>query len=128
MEELVGRTQRGGEMSDANERIDPWRCYADAEDFFSLRGSIVMKLTTEAAIGVCERAAERGLLISRVEGGIWRHPGFEARVDCIWDGAEPPLDTTTAHENNMAAIEFIRSELPVHDTFIITSLPIRGRG
>jgi len=114
-------------MSNANDRIDPWKRYADAEDFFSLHGNIVMKLTPEAAIEVCERAAKRGLLVSRIEGGIWRNPGFEARIDCIWDGAEPPLDAKAAHANNLTAIEFIRSELPEHDTFIITMLPITGR-
>ncbi|RKP43277.1 colicin immunity protein [Trinickia fusca] len=101
--------------------------YEEAEDFFALQGSIVMKLTTEAAIGVCEQAAQRGLLVSRIEGGIWHNPGFEARIDCIWDGGDPPLDVQAAHENNLAAIEFIRSELPEHDAFIITSLPIAGR-
>jgi len=83
-------------MSDTNEHIDSWTRYAEAGDFFSLRGSIVMKLTTEAAVGACEQAAQQGLLISRIEGGIWHTPGFEARIDCIWDGAEPPLDVCGA--------------------------------
>jgi hypothetical protein len=114
-------------MSNAKEGIDPWTRYADPEDFFELYGSIVMILTTEAAIDVCQRAAWRGLLVSRIEGGIWHNPGFEARIDCIWDGGEPPLDTQAAHKNNLAAIEFIRSKLPEHDSFVISSLPITGR-
>jgi hypothetical protein len=107
--------------------VDRSTRYSNPEDFFTLNGSVIMKLTTEAAIGVCERAAQRGMLVSRIEGGIWWSPGFEARIDCIWDGAEPPLDMQAAHENNLMAIGFIRSELPEHDAFIITSLPITGR-
>ncbi|WP_244102159.1 hypothetical protein [Burkholderia ambifaria] len=72
--------------------IDRSRVYDSADDFFSLDGSIVMKLSTEAAIAVCEQAAQHGLVVARIEGGIWHFPGFEARLDCIWDGADPPID------------------------------------
>lgn len=64
--------------------IDHHRVYDSSNDFFSLAGSIVMKLTAEAAIAVCEQAAEHGVVVARIEGGIWRNPGFEARVDCIF--------------------------------------------
>ena len=106
--------------------IDRTRRYSDSNDYFSLEGSIVMKLSTEAAISVCIVAAERGFVVSRIEGGIWHDPGFEARIDCIWDGAEPPIDSDLAHKNNLLAIEFIHSESPEHDTFIITAPSITG--
>jgi Colicin-E5 Imm protein len=85
-----------------------------------------MKLTTEAAIAVCEQAANHGLLVARIEGGIWHSPGFEARVDCIWDGADPPIDGDAARKNNLDAVQFILSEQLEHDTFIITSPPVTG--
>ncbi|MEM5370059.1 colicin immunity protein [Paraburkholderia azotifigens] len=106
--------------------IDRTKRYTDANDYFSLGGSIVMKLSTEAAIAVCTEAAKHGFVVSRIEGGIWHNPGFEARIDCIWDGAEPPIDSKTAHTNNLVAIEFIHSESAEHDTFIITAPSIKG--
>jgi len=72
--------------------IDRTKRYVDASDYFSHNGSIVMKLSTEAAIAVCAEASKRGFVVSHIEGGIWHNPGFEARIDCIWDGAEPPID------------------------------------
>lgn len=109
-----------------NTLVDRSKRYTDPEEFFALHGSVVMKLSPEAAIAVCEQAAHRGLLVARIEGGIWHNPKFEARIDCIWDGADPPLDAEAAHVNNLSAIEFIRSELPEHSAFIITAPPITG--
>ncbi|WP_319001729.1 colicin immunity protein [Burkholderia cenocepacia] len=106
--------------------IDHHRVYDSSDDFFLLAGSIVMKLTTEAAIDVCERAAQQGLVVARIEGGIWRNPGFEARVDCIWDGADPPVDLDAAEQNNQRAAEFIRSESPPHDVFVVTAPSMTG--
>ncbi|GAB2915219.1 hypothetical protein GCM10027093_62280 [Paraburkholderia jirisanensis] len=106
--------------------VDWSKRYADADDYFSLHGNVVMKLTTQAAIAVCEQAAKRGLLVVRIEGGIWHSHGFEARVDCIWDGADPPIDIDAAHKNNLEAIQFILSEPSEYDTFIVTSPPITG--
>ncbi|MDR0244132.1 MAG: colicin immunity protein [Burkholderia sp.] len=85
-----------------------------------------MKLSPEAAIAVCEQAARRGRLVARIEGGIWHNSQFEARIDCIWDGVDPPVDVKAAHENNLLAIEFIREEIPQHGAFIISALPITG--
>ncbi|MEB2502301.1 colicin immunity protein [Burkholderia anthinoferrum] len=112
------------EMNTMN--IDHHRVYDSSNDFFSLAGSIVMKLTAEAAIAVCEQAAKHGVVVARIEGGIWRNPGFEARVDCIWDGADPPIDLDTAQRNNKRAAEFIRSESPPHDVFLVTAPPMTG--
>jgi len=72
-------------------KIDLQRRFDSPNDFFELGGSVVMKLSADAAIAVCERAAQHGLVVVRVEGGIWHSPGFEARLDCIWDGADPPV-------------------------------------
>jgi hypothetical protein len=106
--------------------FDHSRVYDSSEDFFALDGSCVMMLTTKAAIESCERAAECGFLVARVEGGIWRNPGFEARLDCIWDGLNPPVDRDTAEENNHIAAVFILSESAVHDVFVLTAPPITG--
>ena len=109
-------------------KIDRQRRYDSADDFFSLGGSIVMKLSTNAAIEVCLRAAQHGLVVARIEGGIWHAPGFEARIDCIWDGDDPPVGVGVAEENNLAAAEFIRSETRGHDVFIVTAPRITGQG
>ena len=102
-------------------KIDRRRLYTLSDDFFSLGGSVIMKLSSEAAVQVCEQAANYGLVVSRVEGGIWHFPGFEARIDCIWDGDDPPVDAARAKTNNAVAANFIRSESVVHDAFIITA-------
>lgn len=85
-----------------------------------------MKLSANAAIAVCERASQHGLVIARIEGGIWHTPGFEARLDCIWDGVEPPVDIGAAERNNLAAAEFIRSESEAHDVFVVTAPRLTG--
>jgi hypothetical protein len=106
--------------------VDHGRLYDAAEDFFDLKGSVVMKLTPAAAIEVCKEAARRGLVVARIEGGIWHNPGFEARLDCIWDGADPPLDRQEAEANNVLAAEFVRSESGIHGAFILTAPPLEG--
>jgi len=97
-----------------------------AEEFFRLGGSVVMKLSPSAAIGVCSKAVERGLVIARIEGGIWRAPEFEARLDCIWDGADPPIEKEAARRNNQLAVEFIKAEMRNHNAFILTAPPLTG--
>jgi hypothetical protein len=87
--------------------IDFQRHCDSSDDFFSLGGSVVMKLSVDAAIAFCEQAGQLGLVIARVEGGIWHFPGFEARLDCIWDGVDPPIDASTAEKNNLTAAEFV---------------------
>ena len=102
-------------------KIDLQRRYDSADDFFSIGGSVLMKMSGDAAIAVCERATARGLVIARIEGGIWHSPGFEARLDCIWDGGDPPVGLGVAEENNLAAAEFIRSESDKHNVFVLTA-------
>lgn len=106
--------------------LDRTKLYSSAMDFFTLKGSVVMKLTPDAARDVCEHAVESGFVIARVEGGIWHFPGFEARLDCIWDGVSPPVDFYGARRNNIAAADFIREERAVHDAFIITAPSLSG--
>ena len=100
--------------------------YESPNDFFDLQGSVVMRLSPQAAIGVCARAAAEGLVVARIEGGIWLNPGFESRLDCIWDGADPPLTEAAAHTNNLLAAKFIQDQAGVHSAFILTAPPISG--
>lgn len=106
--------------------IDLRKLYTSSGEYFALHGSVKMKLSTEAALAVCAEAAERGFVVTRIEGGVWHKPGFEARLDCIWDGAEPPLSLDVAQENNLAAVDFIRSEQEEHDVFVLTTPSITG--
>ncbi|SDR49199.1 Colicin-E5 Imm protein [Paraburkholderia fungorum] len=83
--------------------IDLQRLYVSPNDFFELGGSVVMKVSAEAAVAIFISAAEHGLGVARVEGGIWHAPGFKARSDCIWDGADPPVSQDVAEVKNLAA-------------------------
>ena len=100
--------------------------YDSPNDFFQLKGSVWMRLTPTAAAQVCAEAAKNGSVVARVEGGIWHDPGFEARGDCIWDGIDPPVDSSKAEANNVQAANFIRSEAKRHSAFILTAPPLTG--
>ena len=102
------------------------RLYTEARDFYELDGSVVMKLSPLAALNVCRTAANHGLIVARIEGGIWHDPGFEARYDSIWDGADPPLGVEVAVVNNNAAAEFVEGQSQTHSAFILTTPPITG--
>lgn len=102
------------------------RLYDDAEDFFSLNGSVSMRLTPEAAVEVCLSSAGQGLVVACLEGGVWQNPGFMSRLDCIWDGAEPPISAEAAQENNYKAAAFVKKMSGEHDVFILTAPPITG--
>jgi len=105
---------------------DPGKLYDSSIDFFTLEGNVVMTLTPIAAIGACKEAVKHRVIVVRIEGGIWHNPGFEHRYDCIWDGDDPPIDEDGAHQNNLLAVEFIESEMDIHDVFILTTAPITG--
>lgn len=106
-------------------KFDIRKYYDSADDFFNLEGSVCMKLTREAAIQVCLEAIKHNQLVMRIEGGIRHFPNlFEARLDCIWDGKDPPIDKDSARGNNLRAADFIREEDAIHDAFIITSSSI----
>lgn len=107
-----------------NYEID--KIYDDADEYFAHQGVSSMRLTRGAAQHVCERALAYGLLIVRIEGGIWRNPDFEARLDCIWDGLDPPVSVELANENNGRAFAFIVSCATIHDVFVITTAPLTG--
>jgi hypothetical protein len=102
------------------------KLYSDANDFYALSGNNVMKLSPSAAIAVCRTAANNGLVIARVEGGIWLSPGFEARLDCIWNGADPPISVEAADRNNLIAGDFILQQGVAHTAFILTAAPLAG--
>jgi Colicin-E5 Imm protein len=106
--------------------FDRNKLYDSPENFFSAQGSGVMKLTPAAAIKVCLSASTRGLLVARIEGGLWHNPGFEARTDCIWDGVDPPVNTATATKNDVDAAEFVREEGSEHNCFVVTAPPVDG--
>ncbi len=101
--------------------IDHQQRYDSSDDFFNLGGSVVMKVSADAAVAICERAAQRGLVLARIEGGVWQALGFEARLDCIWDGVDPPVDRRMAEQNNRAAVDFVRTEQAVHGVYVITA-------
>ena len=103
------------------------RLFQSASDFFLHHGSAGMKLRPAAAFEVCEQAFKHGLLVVRVEGGIWHEPGFEARIDCIWDGLTPPIADREAEENNRRAAKFVQEEQFAHSAFIITTMALREK-
>jgi len=94
--------------------------YMDFMDFFNLDGSAKMKLTRDAAIATCEYASEIGFFVWRIEGGVWHNPGFEARVDSIWDGGFDP-GLSALIENNERAVSFLKEEPVEIDAFIVTT-------
>jgi hypothetical protein len=101
------------------------RLFDSPQDFFELKGSVGMRLTPEAAKKVCEQALGHDLLVVRVEGGIWHNPGFEVRLDSLWDGPIPPVPEAEAQIINLRAAEFICEEQQRgHDVFLVTTMPM----
>ncbi|SES64376.1 hypothetical protein [Thalassotalea agarivorans] len=97
--------------------------YSDATEFFTNQGNNIMKLTPAAAIEVCRRSTDLNYIVSRVEGGIWHNPGFEMRLDCIWDrGIVCNGKQLSACEE---AIRFIENESEEHSAFIISLQQIK---
>jgi len=101
--------------------VDRSKLYDCYQAFFALDGSVIMRLTPEAAAEVAIQAASHELLIWRVEGGVWSEGYFMARVACIWDGYDPPLSFDQANSNNHLAADFIREESVEHNAFILTT-------
>jgi hypothetical protein len=91
-------------------RFDKGKLFDSPSDFFKLGGSAAMKLSATAAYNLCQEVSHRDILIIRIEGGIWSPGRFEARLDCIWDGLDPPVTRAEAIENNNDAAEFVRIE------------------
>ncbi len=102
-------------------KVDRQTLYHAAKDFFDHAGNAVMKLSRTAAIELCLDAANQGLLVVKLEGGIWSNGTFEARLDAIWDGADPPVKKQDAYENNCTAANFIRSRHPGYNAFVVTA-------
>lgn len=114
------------QLSIVNMKKNRGKLFENAEDFFLHEGNYVMKLTPQAAIDVCNQLLQRGEMVVKIEGGIWHNPGFESRVDCIWDGIDPPISAAEAAPNNDRAAEFIAEEGNAHSAFILTTAPITG--
>lgn len=92
--------------------------YENREDFYKLNGNAIMKLTPRAAKNVCQQSLSQGYIVSRIEGGIWHNPGFEMRLDCIWDR---PVEFDLLPEKALIdAIEFLDYELEEHNAFIVS--------
>lgn len=101
--------------------------YESAADFYELDGNIVMILTPDAAIDVCLTEIDHGMVVYRVEGGLWEDPpAFQVRRDCIWDGVDPPVTRQEAETNNREAAEYIRTKSVDHNAFVISAAPITG--
>jgi hypothetical protein len=100
------------------------RLFDDPDTYFDMHGSALMKMTATAAQAVCNMAAQYGLIVVRIKGGIWHNLGFEARTDFIWDGDDPPIEISIAEINNKSASDFVKNEQLQHDAFIITTAPI----
>lgn len=100
------------------------RLFDTPRDFFDFKGTAAMKLTSAATQEVCQQAIEFGLLVIRIEAGIWHNPGFEARVDGIWDGVDLPVTAAAAIANNRAASDFVRDGCPSYNAFIVTTVPL----
>lgn len=91
----------------------------DDEGYFWSHTTKTVFLTADAASAVCASATRYGRLVWRIEGGIWRNPGFEARLDAIWD-SKPDL---TIGSNNRLAIRMIADDNEGCDAFVITLAP-----
>jgi len=107
--------------------IDKSKLYTSMHDFFSLKGSVNMRLTREAAIDVCKHAMDYDILIWRIEGGIWHSPGFQPWSDALWDSQyNPPVLEKDAITNNLLAMENIIDEEVQYNVFILTVTNYRG--
>ena len=106
--------------------VDRQKLYESSVEYFDLGGSVVMKLSRNAALEVCGAAAGHDLLIVMIEGGIKDQRGFEARLDAIWKGADPPANHDLAERNNAEAADFIRSQDALYNAFIVTDAPLTG--
>lgn len=88
--------------------------------FYFPVGSALNKLSPAAALMVCQHAADRGLSVTRIEGGFRLGETFEARLDCIWDGFFPVEGEALARRNNDIAASFIVEKQVSHNAFILT--------
>jgi len=104
--------------------VDRSKLYNGSSDFFELNGSAIMKLSRSAALGVCQEAASKNAIIVRIEGGFKQGKAFEARLDCIWDGIDPPYTPEAAIKNNLRGAAYIERSSVEHNAFIVTIAPI----
>jgi hypothetical protein len=102
------------------------KLYDTSDAFFEQRRVVCMFLTTEATKDVCRKALRHGLLVTRIEGGILHNAEFEARVDCIWEGMNPPATVEQAEQNNARALADVIRESASHNAFVVTTAPLTG--
>jgi hypothetical protein len=102
--------------------VEKQKLCISAADYFSMNFDSTTMLSREGAIEVCSEASSRRLLVVCVEGGIWDDRQFEARLDCIWDGALAPSLQLDAERNNRAAAEFVLHAKSCN-AFVITFRP-----
>jgi Colicin-E5 Imm protein len=96
-----------------------------ASAFFEVADLTNRAFSLRAAAEICAEAAARDLLIARIEGGNWRHPGFQPSGLFVWDGLDPPATADAAKINNDHGRRFVLQSTDC-DAFILTSSPILG--
>jgi hypothetical protein len=102
---------------------------ADPEARFAVSGNQTVFLTSDAALRVCAEAAARGLLVYRIEGGIWREGrGCEMRLGAIWDSqVDPPIAVAVANTNNLRLASMVRNDPESCDTFVVSMMAIERK-
>ena len=103
------------------------KLHNDAREFLSRNDRNLILLSGPAAAEACRLAADAGLSIGRIEGGFWLNPGFESRMDSIWDTRRYAASMEEARDWNLSGARFIESQmrqspdpsLPPADSFIV---------
>ena len=103
--------------------------FEDHREFIHRNDRNSLILTSKAAEEACRQASIFGLSIAKVEGGLWHNPGFESRIDAIWETRNYPASLDEVRKLNALAADFIRdqssispdSDLPPADVFMITA-------
>ncbi len=97
------------------------KLYSSASEFFSLNGNATMRLTPTAAIDVCRIATKKGILVLGVDGGVYKEPIFEAKINCSWSAKfKSPFTSEQLNNNNALAIEDIEADRNCCNAFILT--------
>ncbi|MEQ1900829.1 MAG: colicin immunity protein [Devosia sp.] len=102
---------------------------ADPEARFAVSGNQTVFLTSDAALRVCREAAAQGLLVYRIEGGIWwEGRGCEMRLDAIWDSqVDPPVAAAVANTSNLRLASLVANDPKSCDTFVVSMIAIERK-
>lgn len=91
-------------------------------DFFELGGSGTIQMSRECARQVCLLAQAHRQVVLCIEGGIWHNPGFEARLDAIWDRDKfATYSKDDVQKTNEQAAESVGFDNKLCDAFIVTT-------